>query len=239
MTTETFIQSPVTTNTPRKKIDVPNGGRISLESLTETTKGFNRLTLQPTINDSSYYNSDKDDAKSNPKRNQVVGTDTSDGNERKVTATDTTKGNSAHKLITNQKIPAVILAVIPPVNQTNADGVATSGSNLHAVHAVLHKDVVTGAARRAARVFKDPPLVNWKDTGRTIPRDRNTAGIPPRDTTLFCIGTVSFVTPISIRSQNIEGPRRPIIPQEVRNSKPLDASINVFSEHRNPMPICS
>ena len=69
VTTDTFIQSPVTTNTPRKKTDVPNERRISSDSLTKPTKGFNRLTLQPTINDFADYHSDKNDAKSDPKSN--------------------------------------------------------------------------------------------------------------------------------------------------------------------------
>ena len=51
-TIETFIQSPVTTNTPRNKIDVSIERSISSDSLTETLKGFNRLTLQSTIIDS-------------------------------------------------------------------------------------------------------------------------------------------------------------------------------------------
>ena len=53
MTTETFIQPPVTPNTPRDKTDLENERQISLESLTETLKVFNRLTFQSTINDSA------------------------------------------------------------------------------------------------------------------------------------------------------------------------------------------
>ena len=34
--TDTFIQSPVTTNTPRNKTNVPNEKRLSLNSLVET-----------------------------------------------------------------------------------------------------------------------------------------------------------------------------------------------------------
>ena len=59
VTTDTFIQSPVTTNTPRKKTDVPNERQISSDSLTETTKGFNILTLQSTSNYYAYYHSEK------------------------------------------------------------------------------------------------------------------------------------------------------------------------------------
>ena len=73
-----------------------------------------------------------------------------------------------------------------------------------------------------------------------IPVDKNTVGIPPRTTTQVWTGTVTSFPPISIGSQNIEGPRRSIIPQEVRNIEPLDASINIFpAKHRNPTTIWS
>ena len=74
----------------------------------------------------------------------------------------------------------IIQAVIPLVNQTTMDEVATSGWTLHAVRAVLHKDIVTGATRSAAEDLKDPPVVNWKDASRKIPVDRSTVRIPPK-----------------------------------------------------------
>ena len=42
---ETFIHPPVTTNTPRNKTYFENERQISLESLIEKIKGFNKLTL--------------------------------------------------------------------------------------------------------------------------------------------------------------------------------------------------
>ena len=160
VTTDTFIQSSVTTNTPREKTDVPHERRIYLDSLTETLKGFNRLTLQSTISVSADDHSDKNDAEIDPKSDQVVATHTSDGKKRKVTATDTTKGNSPYKLLTNRKIPAIIPSVIPLVNQMTADGVATSGRAFHEVHVDLHTEIVTGAAHNTAHVLKYPPVVN-------------------------------------------------------------------------------
>ena len=127
VTTGTFIQSPVTTKTPRKKIDVPNERKFSLDVLAETIKIFNRLTLQSTINDYADYHSDKYDTQRDPKSDQVVATHTSDRNNRKVTATDTTKGNYPHRLLKNRRIPAIAPAIIPPIKQMTADGVATSG----------------------------------------------------------------------------------------------------------------
>ena len=113
----------------------------------------------------------------------MVDTQTSDGKKEKITDTDTTKENSPHKLLTNREITAIIQYVIPPINQNTANGVATSGRDLHAVHAVLHKKIVTGATYNTAGVLKDPSVVNWKDTGGTIPVDTNTFGIPPITTT--------------------------------------------------------
>ena len=153
---------------------------------------------------------------------------------KKVTDTDTTKGNYPHKLFINRIIPEIILVVIPPVKQTTADGVAESGGTFHAVRMIISKEVVTGVSCRAAFVFKDPPVINWKDAGGMIPQDRETIRIPPRATTPVQIGTGPSISPTSIRSQDIESPRRSIVPQEVRNSNPLDASINgISSEHRD------
>ena len=75
-----FIQSPVTTNTPRKKTEVPNERPISLDILAEMMKGFNKLMLQSTTNDCADDHSEKNNAESDPKRDQVVDTHTSDRN---------------------------------------------------------------------------------------------------------------------------------------------------------------
>ena len=123
------------------------------------------------------------------------------------------------------------------MDHVSTDGVAKSGRALHAVRAVLHKDIVTSATHSAAGVLKDSPVVNWKDTDRTIPVDRNTVGIPRITTIQVRNGTGPYVPPIIIGRQNIEGPRWSIIPTEVRNSKPLNASINIFpAKHRYPKP---
>ena len=74
MTLYTFIQSPVITNTPRNIANVSNERRISSDILAETIKGFNRLTLQSTINYSADYHSEKNDAESD----KVVDNHTSD-----------------------------------------------------------------------------------------------------------------------------------------------------------------
>ena len=62
VTLDTFSRSPFTTNTQVKITNVPNQRQIPLDILAETIKGFKGLTLQSTINDSKYYNSEEDDA---------------------------------------------------------------------------------------------------------------------------------------------------------------------------------
>ena len=70
MTTDTFIQPPATTNTPREKTDITNEWRTYSDSLTETLKGFNRLTIQSTIKDSADDHSNKNVAERYPKSEQ-------------------------------------------------------------------------------------------------------------------------------------------------------------------------
>ena len=55
---DTFCQSPITINTERKNSNVANEGRVYTEILAETIKLFKGLTLQSTINDYAYYNSE-------------------------------------------------------------------------------------------------------------------------------------------------------------------------------------
>ena len=130
-----------------------------MDSLAETINGFNGLEIQSTINDYLYDDSEEDDAESDPNRDPR-------------TATYTTNGNPHHTLLTNREIPAIIQVAIPPVNQTTADGVATSRGDLYAVRTVPHKEIVTGATRSTLGVLNDPPVINWKEASGPIPVDK-------------------------------------------------------------------
>ena len=181
------------------------------------------MTIQSTISDSEYYYLEEDDAESDPNRNPKVVTYTTN--------------SSPHKLLTNREIPAIIQGVIPPVNQTTTYGVATSTEALHAVRAVLHKDIVTSATRSTTDVLKDPLGVNWKDASRPIPVDKKTVGIPPITTSQVLTGTGPSDSAIRIGRQKIEGTRWSIIMQEDRNAELIDASIHQFlDKHRDPTP---
>ena len=94
-------------------------------------KVFKGLTLQSTINDYAYSNSEEDDSESDPNSNLNVATHTSDGKKIKISDTGTTNRKSQHKLLINRLIPYIIPVVIPPIDQTNADGVAASGGTLN------------------------------------------------------------------------------------------------------------
>ena len=73
---DNFCHSPVITNA-KKNTNVTNDRRIASDILEETINGFKGLTLQSTINSSPYYNSDKDEAESDLKNDQLVATHTS------------------------------------------------------------------------------------------------------------------------------------------------------------------
>ena len=110
----------------------------------------------------------------------------------------------------------------------NSVGCVSGGGSLHAVCTVLLKEIFTGAAPRAARVLKDPTMVNWKVTRRLIPIDMKIVGVSPRSTTQVLTGTGTSAPPINIRSQDIGSPRGSIGPQKVRNAHPFKTFIHCF-----------
>ena len=136
VTMDTFCQSPVTTNTQRNNTNVTNERRISSDILENMIKGFEGLTLQSTINDSAYYDSDESESESDPKIDQLVATCTSVRTKRKVTDTDTTNRNSPHLLLINRLIPEIIPVIIPKIDLLIADGVTASKGNLHACQTI-------------------------------------------------------------------------------------------------------
>ena len=97
------------------------------------------MTIQSTINDSAYYDSEEDDAESNPNSDPKVDTHTSDG-------------YSPHKLLINRIISEIIPVAIPPIDQTIAEYAALSGDTLRARCTILSKEIVTDTARSAAHV---------------------------------------------------------------------------------------
>ena len=147
---DTFCQSPVTTNKQGNTANVPNEKQISSDILEETIKGFKILTLQSTINDSAYNNSEEDDTESYPNSDPKVATHTSEGNKIKFTDTETTNGNYPHKSLINRLIPEIILFIIPQIDQKIADGVMASGETLYARRTIPSKEIVMDAVRSAA-----------------------------------------------------------------------------------------
>ena len=91
VTMDSFLQSHVTINTQRKDTNVKNERRIASEIIKETIKEYHGLTIQSTISNYAYYNSEKHDTVSDPRCDSLVATHTSDVNKRRITDTDTTK----------------------------------------------------------------------------------------------------------------------------------------------------
>ena len=77
VTIDSLCQSPITTNTQGDNVNsiLTSKRQKKLDVLTERLKV---LTNDSTINDSAYYNSDKNDAESDPKSDPLVATHTSD-----------------------------------------------------------------------------------------------------------------------------------------------------------------
>ena len=114
-----------------------------MDILAETTKGFNGSTIQSTIKNSTYYNSEEYEAEI-------------DKNSDPKVSAHTTNRNSPHTLLINRIIPEIIPATIPPIDQTIAEDATGSGETLKARRTIISKEIVTDAARSAARVFRTP-----------------------------------------------------------------------------------
>ena len=104
-----------------------NERRIVWDILEEKIKGFNELRIQSTINNSEYYNSEEDDAESDPNSNPKFANHTSDGKKRNFTDTYTTNGNSPHKLLINWLISEITPVAIPLIEHKVAEDSMGSG----------------------------------------------------------------------------------------------------------------
>ena len=109
---DTFCQSPFITNTQGENVNAvfTIETQNTSDMLAETPKV---LTIDSTINNSAYYNSDEDDAEGDPKIDPKVATHTSDGKKIKVADTETTNGNSPQKILINR----TLLMIIPPIDR--------------------------------------------------------------------------------------------------------------------------
>ena len=244
-TMDTLFQSPATIFIKRKDSNVTCERQIVSGIIAETMKEFKGFTIQSTIGNSAHSNSKElvdaiinseepvdaisnseelFDAVSNFARDPKVDNHISEGNS----ATDTTNITSTQKLLAKREVPAIIQGVIPPVHQTTADVVLTCVGDFHAVRTVVLDNIVMGAAPRAARVFKDPLVVNWKVEIRPIPVDMNIVGVSRIYTTHVITGTGTSTPLISKSRQTIDSPRGSIGPHKVSNTHPFKTSINKF-----------
>ena len=212
LTMDTFYNySPITTNTQGEIANMKNKRQISLGVLAETIKGFNGFTIQSTINDSAYCDSEEDDTESNPNSDSKVATHTSDRKKRKVTDTDTTNRNSPQKLLINRLIPEIIKVTIPPIDQTVAEDAAGNVETLHALRTAPSKEVVTDTSRNAACVFWTPAKVIRHGTDGTTPCYGNTYIGPTRLDSPVCIGGSTTSSQIRTGRQDIISPGGPSV----------------------------
>ena len=173
-----FFQSPVTINAQKKDANMTNERQIAEDIYAKTMKEFKRFFIQSTISDTVYSNSEElVDTISGSKELVDTSSDSkelvdkvsnskelfdavSDPSINPNVATYTINGKSLHKLLENSEIPEIIKGTIPPFHKATGDGVLTCGGALHAICTVPSEEIVTGVATSAARVFKDPLVVN-------------------------------------------------------------------------------
>ena len=149
--------------------------RFASGILKETIKEFHGLTIQLTISNSAYYDSEEHDAVSDTKSDLLVATHTSDGNERKITDTDTTKINPPHKLILNRLIPNIIPGAIHLIDHTITEDVAGIRETLDTRQTVLLKEIVRDAERSGARILWNPMEVSRTGRDGNMTRVVNTS----------------------------------------------------------------
>ena len=218
---DNFYQSPVTTNTQgdNSKVILTSERLNNLDALSETLKV---LTLDSTVDNSAYYNSDKNDAEDEPKRNPLVDTHTSDGKKRKVTDTDTTNRNSPQKLLINRTIPTII----PPIDPWITDGVAAVRGTTHAHQTPTLKVIVPDAARSGALFLQTPGDVSRMGRDGTTPRDGNTSIRSSRLNSPVLIGGGTAISPMRTGIQDIGSPKELTGSVEFRNAQIFNTSIN-------------
>ena len=224
LTMDDFCQSPVTTNTQGENANTifTSERRNTLDMLAETIKVF---TIDSTINDSAYYDSDKDDAENDSKSDPLVAAHTSDGNKIKVADTVTTNRNSPQKLLINRTLLMIVLLIYPRIS----DRVAAVIETMYARQTPALKVIAMDMMRSGARVFWTPADVSRHDTDRTTPRDSNTSISSPRFNSPVFIGGDTTVSPTRTEIQEIGIPKGPTGSVEVRNTQPFNTSINGYS----------
>ena len=190
-----------------------------MDALAEALKG---LTVDSTLNDFAYYNSDKNDTRGDPKSDPLIATHTSDRKKRNVTDADTTNGNSPQKLLINRSIPNII----PPIDPLFTNGVAADRGTMHAPHTPNSKLIVTYAAHSGARISWTPGDVIRMSRDGTTTWDGNPSLRPPRLNYPVLIGAGTTIFPARTGSQDIVIPKGPTGTVEVRNTQIFHTSIH-------------
>ena len=145
-----------------------------------------------TINDSGYYESDKNDAKGNTESDPKTVTHTRDDKKRKVT--DTSNGKLQQKLLINRTLPIITTTIDPHIT----DMVATCGGTPRLLTTPNTKEVITDAARNSAHVLWTPGHVSRTGRDGTMPRNGYVVVTPPQDNRPVIIGGTTVSPDCSI-----------------------------------------
>ena len=123
------------------------------------------------------------------------------------------------------------------IEQTIVEEAAGSGDTLYVRRTILLMEIVTDTTYSAAHDFRTPADVSQHVTDRSTPWEGNTPKSSTRLTSSVWIVSSNTGSPTRTGSQDIISPRGSIGPQEVRDSQPLDTSIDgIYSNHRDPAP---
>ena len=136
------------------------------DALAETLKGL-------TINDTGYYESDKNDTKGDPASNPKVATHTSDRKKK----SDTSNGNLKQILLSNRTLPIITITIDPRI----PDMVETCGGTPHALMTPTTKGVIPDAAHSSVRVIRTPGHVSRTSRDSPTQHDGDVVVRYPRD----------------------------------------------------------
>ena len=134
VTMNNFCLTPITPNTQGD-----NKNAILTSERLNNSNAQEEMLKGLKINDIGYYESDENDARVDPARDQKVPTHTSDGKKRKVT--DTSNGSLQQKLSSNRTLPIITTTIDPHI----PGRFATCVGNPHALTTPTTKGVITDA----------------------------------------------------------------------------------------------
>ena len=229
----TSFQSPITISAQKKDAHMSLERRLASGVLAEMIKIFKECTIQSTINDSGYYESDEQVDEINDSEKQVDArnwlrmdsakqVDTISDAEKLVDAgsdpksnpirnqkeaTHTTNGNFTQKKLINPTIP-VVVGLINPLVAANLVGLQEMMSPRQTM---LPKANVTDAALSCTRIFRTLGKINHTERDGATPRNFNSAKTNSRLSSQSPIFNSTYVSPARFCNHEVISPNHPNI----------------------------